>query len=75
MKTQFIVSIKYTVIFVQFLILNNSLGAQICGENMSATEMCRWGLPYPSCSLEGVDEKCIKLKFHFLNNQVWRQIL
>lgn len=68
MKIQLFFPIEWQILIGLFLFLNSNATAQNCGMNLEETEFCRWGLPYPSCSLEGVDEKCIGLKFHFLNN-------
>ena len=35
---------------------------------MAPWEMCRWGLDYPSCTLEGTNQKCVRIKIHALNN-------
>jgi hypothetical protein len=60
---------RIIVIIYLFSIIQFSISiAQNCGYNASPEATCRWGLPYPSCSLEGVAEKCVRIKFHFINN-------
>jgi hypothetical protein len=62
--------IKLLAAVLLFALYTPLIISQSCGmsEAMLPPANCRHGLPHPDCTLSGRSVKCVKVKFHYINN-------
>lgn len=63
-------TLKLILYFIVIHLTSSEVYSQECGDNVKSTDVRRHGLPHPTepCNIDGIDEKCIRIKFHYVNN-------